>query len=84
MGRDACQPCHVLYDRLQKLLADTGFDAFVEETCKPYYAPKMGAPSPPPGLIRFGQSISSGPLADEKRRRFEKSPKAPKKYKPTP
>jgi transposase len=27
-------PGHVLYDRLQKLLVDAGFDAFVEETCK--------------------------------------------------
>jgi len=42
-------PGHVFYDRLQQLLADAGFDAFVEETCKPYYAPKMGAPSLPPG-----------------------------------
>jgi len=42
-------PGHVFYDRLQKLLTEAGFDAFVEETCKPYYAPKMGAPSLPPG-----------------------------------
>ena len=40
---------HVFYDRLQKLLADAGFDAFVEETCTPFYAPIMGAPSLPPG-----------------------------------
>jgi transposase len=25
-------PGHVFYDRLQKLLVDAGFDAFVEET----------------------------------------------------
>src|SRR5271157_4615967 len=42
-------PGHVFYDHLQKLLAEAGFDAFVEETCKPYYAPRMGAPSLPPG-----------------------------------
>src|SRR5512139_372907 len=42
-------PGHVFYDRLQKLLAEAGFDVFVEETCKPYYAPRMGAPSLPPG-----------------------------------
>ena len=42
-------PGHVFYDRLQRLLAEAGFDAFVEETCKPYYAPRMGAPSLPPG-----------------------------------
>jgi hypothetical protein len=43
-------PGHVFYDRLQKFLSDADFDAFVEETCKPYYAPRMGAPSLPPGL----------------------------------
>jgi hypothetical protein len=43
-------PGHGFYDRLQKLLSDADFDAFVEETCKPYYAPRMGAPSLPPGL----------------------------------
>ena len=42
-------PGHAFYDRLQKLLIEAGFDAFVEETCKPYYAPRMGAPSLPPG-----------------------------------
>ncbi len=42
-------PGHVFYDRLQNLLAEAGFDAFVEETRKPYYAPRMGAPSLPPG-----------------------------------
>jgi hypothetical protein len=44
-------PGHVFYDRLQNLLAEAGFDAFVEETCKPYYAPRMGAPSLPLGAI---------------------------------
>jgi hypothetical protein len=42
-------PGHVFYDRLQELLSEAGFDVFVEETCKPFYAPKMGAPSLPPG-----------------------------------
>jgi len=42
-------PGHVFYNRLQELLSEAGFDAFVEETCKPFYAPKMGAPSLPPG-----------------------------------
>jgi transposase len=31
------------------LLKDAGFDVFVEDVCKPYYAPRMGAPSLPPG-----------------------------------
>ncbi len=42
-------PGHAFYDKLQKLLIEAGFDAFVEEVCKPYYAPRMGAPSLPPG-----------------------------------
>jgi hypothetical protein len=42
-------PGHVFYDRLQKLLGEAGFDVFVEETSKPFYAPRMGAPSLPPG-----------------------------------
>jgi len=28
-------PGHVFYDRLQKLLSEASFDAFVEQTCKP-------------------------------------------------
>jgi hypothetical protein len=36
-------PEHVFYDRLQTVLADAGFDAFVEALCQPYYAAVMGA-----------------------------------------
>ena len=36
-------PGHAFYDRLQELLQEARFDAFVEEVCKPYYAPRMGA-----------------------------------------
>ncbi len=42
-------PGHVFYDRLQAVLIAGGFDGFVETACQPYYAPKMGAPSVPPG-----------------------------------
>src|SRR3954467_5771371 len=42
-------PGHVFYDRLQAVLIAAGFDGFVETACQPYYAPKMGAPSVPPG-----------------------------------
>src|SRR3954470_4660661 len=42
-------PGHVFYDRLQEMLIAAGFDGFVETACQPYYAPKMGAPSVPPG-----------------------------------
>ena len=33
-------PGHAFYDRLQDLLGEAGFDAFVEGVCKPYYAPR--------------------------------------------
>ena len=49
-------PGHAFYDKLQKLLSEAGFDAFVEATCKPYYAPRMGAPSLPPGRY-FGMHM---------------------------
>ena len=42
-------PGHAFYDRLQDLLSEAGFDAFVEDVCKPHSAPRMGAPSLPPG-----------------------------------
>lgn len=42
-------PGHAFYDELQKVLLHAGFDVFVEDACKPYYAAKMGAPSLPPG-----------------------------------
>ena len=58
-------PGHVFYDRLQTVLADAGFDAFVETLCKPYYAAVMGAPSLPPGryfrmhLVGYFEGIDS-------------------------
>jgi transposase len=58
-------PGHVFYDRLQKLLREAGFDAFVEQTCKLFYAPRMGAPSLPPGryfrmhMIGYYEGIDS-------------------------
>ena len=57
-------PGQVFYDNLQRLLTGAGFDAFVEATCKPCYAPRMGAPSlaqcPLPG---------SAPIAARRRTR---------------
>lgn len=58
-------PGHAFYDKLQKLLVAAGFDPFVEESCKAYYAPRMGAPSVPPGryfrmlLIGYFEGIHS-------------------------
>ena len=58
-------PGHVFYDRLQELLIACGFDGFVETACQPYYAPKMGAPSVPPGryfrmhMVGYFEGIAS-------------------------
>ena len=35
-------PDHAFYDRLQTLLIEAGFGGFVETTCKPFYAPRLG------------------------------------------
>ena len=42
-------PGHVFYEKLNGLLAEAGFDAWVEERCEPYYA-KSGRPGIPPGV----------------------------------
>lgn len=42
-------PGHAFYDRLNRLLADAGFDTFVEQLCAPHYADARGRPSIPPG-----------------------------------
>jgi transposase len=58
-------PGHVFYDRLQTVLAEAGFDAFVERLCAPYYAAVIGAPSLPPGryfrmhLVGYFEGIDS-------------------------
>lgn len=41
---------HPFYERLNGLLEEAGFDAFVEERCGRFYAPKMGRPSLAPGV----------------------------------
>src|SRR3954465_13528456 len=42
-------PGHVFYDRLQEVLLGAGFDGFVEEACRAFYAKTMGAPPVPRG-----------------------------------
>ena|ERR1039457_1446238 len=41
---------HPFYERLNDLLEEAGFDAFVEERCRRFYAPVMGRPSLAPGI----------------------------------
>ena len=53
-------PGHVFYDRLQEVLIAGGFDGFVETACQPYYAPKMGAPSVPPGRYFYIMEVAEG------------------------
>jgi transposase len=40
---------HPFYRRLNRILDDAQFDAFVEGACAAFYAPVMGRPSLPPG-----------------------------------
>ena len=40
---------HPFYVRLNEILDAAGFDQFVEEHCRPFYAPVMGRPSLAPG-----------------------------------
>ena len=42
-------PGHPFYVRLNEILDAAGFDRFVEEQCRPFYAPVMGRPSLAPG-----------------------------------
>ena len=41
---------HPFYRVLERLLQAGGFDAFAEETCREFYAPRRGRPSIPPGV----------------------------------
>jgi len=43
-------PGHVFYDKLNALLAESGFDRHVEALCQPYYAEDVGRDSIPPGV----------------------------------
>lgn len=61
----ARSPGHPFYERLNRLLGAHGFDAFVEEQCRSFYAERMGRPSLPPGvyfrllLIGYFEGIDS-------------------------
>ncbi len=41
---------HPFYEKLNRLLAEAGFDDFVERLCCPYYAEGLGRPGIPPGV----------------------------------
>ena len=58
-------PGHAFYDRLQELLSGAASTSSWRRVCKPYYAPRMGAPSLPPGryfrmhMIGYFEGIDS-------------------------
>ena len=58
-------PGHPFYRRLNEILDAAGFDRFVEEHCRPFYAPVMGRPSLAPGryfrllLIGYFEGLDS-------------------------
>ncbi len=43
-------PRHIFYDKLNAILADGGFDEFVEGLCELFYADNVGRPGIPPGV----------------------------------
>ncbi len=43
-------PGHPFYERLNKILDGQGFDRFVEERCRKFYADKLGRPSLAPAI----------------------------------
>ena len=56
---------HPFFERLNRVLVDCGFDAFVEGLCSAFYAARMGRPSLRPGpyfrmlLIGYFEGLSS-------------------------
>ena len=56
---------HPFYQRLNQLLEENGFDAYVEERCRRFYAPQLGRPGWAPGmyfrllLIGYFEAIDS-------------------------
>src|SRR3954471_7279279 len=58
-------PGHPFFTRLNAWLDADGFDAFVEEMCRPFYAPVLGRPSLAPGryfrllLVGYFEGIDS-------------------------
>jgi transposase len=58
-------PGHPFYQQLNRLLAEDGFDAWLEKLCAPYYHATQGRPSIPPGiyfrmiLVGYFEGLSS-------------------------
>lgn len=58
-------PAHPFYETLNEILAEQGFDGFVENLCRKFYAARMGRPSLVPGryfrllLLGYFEGIDS-------------------------
>jgi transposase len=58
-------PGHVFYQKLNRLLAEEGFDRWIEALCEPHYCKGKGRPSVPPGvyfrmlLVGYFEGINS-------------------------
>lgn len=58
-------PGHVFYRKLNRVLAEGGFDRWIEALCEPHYCPGVGRPSVPPGvyfrmlLVGYFEGINS-------------------------
>jgi transposase len=58
-------PGHVFYRKLNQLLAEGGFERWIEGLCEPYYCQGQGRPSVPPGvyfrmlLVGYFEGINS-------------------------
>ena len=58
---------HPFYERLNEVLEGGGFDGFVEESCREFYAERMGWPSLSPAvffrllLVGYFEEIDSEP-----------------------
>jgi len=64
-GDLAKTPGHPFYDRLNRVLAEGGFDECVEKLCQPFYVEGKGRPSIPPGtymrmlMVGFFEGLDS-------------------------
>lgn len=58
-------PGHIFYRKLNQLLAEGGFDRWIEGLCEPHYCQSQGRPSVPPGvyfrmlLVGYFEGINS-------------------------
>jgi transposase len=58
-------PGHIFYRKLNQILAEGGFDRWVEALCEPYYCQGQGRPSVPPGtyfrmlLVGYFEGLNS-------------------------